>query len=600
MSAFDPGDDPQLWRRSGTYVASPRPRPPMRAITASGRKLTTENNAYQKRLLQPWQLRAFGYYDTIGEINFTAKFLARQISRVRFYPARRLPNGTTEPIESGLPVELLNQIQDPGGGTTQLQFDYGVLMFLTGEGVLFGYDEGTKWRFLWKDEVKREEPNGQWYRVDSEQRPTGEIGTAYRIWSPHPRWMDWGDSPMRAVQDICEELLLLTLAVRSTALTRLTNGLLLIPQEISPAPMTTGMDEDPEQNPFLSDLMEHISNQIENPGSAPARVPPMLEGAYDYLDRVRWIQMHDPQTDYMEKELRLEAIKRLALSLDMSPEDLLGYTDANHWTARSVQLDRWRMFGYNKAELWANAVNEAYLRPALAMEGYDGWENVVIPFDDSQVVISPDRTEDALKAHNQLLISGKAAREALGWKESDAMDGEELEQNVALKLRATDYFGDEFVGPERGPMPSSNGNGNAADGPPEPGVNTGVSRQESRTASALVLGAASLALHRCRELAGVRVRHKCPDCGDGQPDALVAAALGPERAGDPVALVQGATNGYRDFLTEQGMTVEQSAALCQQLEMFAARTLFDPKCPALPSGFVAAANKAMEVSHVLS
>ena len=57
-------------------------------------------------------------------------------------------------IESGPPVEILNQIQDPGGGRSQVQFRYGLLQFITGEGVLFGYDEATKWKFLWKDEVK--------------------------------------------------------------------------------------------------------------------------------------------------------------------------------------------------------------------------------------------------------------------------------------------------------------------------------------------------------------------------------------------------------------------------------------------------------------
>jgi len=568
-------------------------------LTASARRIDVRENAYQKRLVQPWQLRSFGYYDTIGEINFTAKFLARQISRVRFFPAKRLPNASLEPIESGLPVELLNQIQDPGGGTTQLQFDYGVLMFITGEGVLFGYDEGTKWRFLWKDQVKLGD-DGTWMRLDSEMRPTGETGVAYRIWMPHPRWMDWADGPMRAVQDICEELLLLTLAVRATALTRLTNGIFVIPQEISPAPLEVGMDEDPAQNPFLADWMEHTANQIENPGSAAARQPFMFEGAYDYLDRVKWISTHDPQTDYMEKELRLEAIKRLALSLDMSPEDLLGYTDANHWTARSVQLDRWRMFGYNKAELWANAVNEAYLRPALEREGYTDWQDIVIGFDDSQVVISPDRTEDALKAHKDGLINGKAAREALGWKETDKMDGDEKEEWLAIQLRTPEALGGDFAPPERGPMPSANGNGNAADGPPLPGTNTGVSRQESRTASGMVLGAAQMALHRCRELAGVRIRQRCADCGEGQPLSMVASVLGDKVVEDPIKLVKGATDGFHHFLTEQGIETTQAGALCTQLEVFAARTLYQPKCPDLPSGFVAAVTKAQELSHVLS
>ena len=581
-----------------------RQRPRSRALTASAQKLDESSNAYQKRLSQPWQLRSLGYYDTIGEINFTSKFLARQISRVRFYPARRLDDGTTEPIDSGAPVEILNQIQDPGGGQTQVLYDYGRLMFITGEGLLFGYEEGTRWKFLWKDEVKRDEVVGDFYRVDSEQRPTGERGQAYRLWAPHPRWSDWADAPMRAVQDICEVILLLTLGQRATAVTRLTNGMFVIPQEISPAPLTEGLDEDPQQNPLLSDWMEHISNQIENPGSASAKVPFVFEAAYDYLDRVQWIKTHDPATDFMERDSLTDEIKRLALSLDMSPEDLLGYTNANHWTGRQVQLDRWRMFGYNKAELWAGSVADAYLRPQLREEGYSEVpvDEVVIAFDDSQVVISPDRTEDALKAHNDGLISGEAARKAVGWGEKDSMDGEERDEWLAIKLRdpaLIDGEADSMAPPARGPMPSTNGNRSTEDEPPSPGVNTGVSRQESRTASGRVLGAAELALHRCRELAGVRVRHKCPDCADGQPLSVVASALGAE-AGDPVALVRGGTDGFREFLTEQGMDSDNAGAICRQLEVFAARTLYEPKCPELPSGFVAAVNKAQEVSHVLS
>ncbi len=577
-----------------------RQRPHARALTASARRLPGDGGSvYQTRLQQPWQLRALSYYDTIGEINFTSKFLARQISRVRFFPAKRLEDGTVEPIESGDPVDLMNQIQDPGGGCTQVQYDYGRLMFITGEGVAFAYDDGTKWKFLWKEEIRRIPNSNMWERVDFQQKPTGEVGPAYRLWSPHPRWSDLADAPMRAVQDICEELLLLTLAVRATAVTRLTNGILFIPQEASFAPLNPGLDEDPEQNPFMADLMEHISNQIDNPGTSLAATPFIAEMAAEYIPSATWMKTHDPATDYMEKDLRDECIKRLALSLDMSPEDLLGYTNANHWTGRQVQLDRWRMFGYNKAELWAGSICDAYLRPALREMNYPDVEDVVISFDDSQVVISPDRTEDALKANAQGLISGKASRTALGWTEKDAMEGEEYADWMARQLRDPMLLEgvDPGTQPARGPLPNPDMNGNPQDGPPPPGANSGVSRQESRTASARVLGAAELALHRCRELAGVRIRQKCAECGDGQPHSMVASVMGDKLADDPVKLVRGATDGFRELLASQGMEVTQAAALCTQLEFFAARTLTAAACPDLPSGFVASVNKALEVSH---
>ena len=46
-----------------------------------------------------------------------------------------------------------------------------------------------------------------------DKKATGESGIAYRCWTPHPRHSDESDSPMRAVMDIAEELLVLTASV---------------------------------------------------------------------------------------------------------------------------------------------------------------------------------------------------------------------------------------------------------------------------------------------------------------------------------------------------------------------------------------------------
>lgn len=581
-------------------MALPSQRTPARALTAAAAKLNARETSYSRRLAQPWQLRSLGYYDTIGELSFTAKFLARQISRVRFYPARLLPDQTTEPILEGPPVDLLNQIQDPGGGRSRLQFDYGRLMFITGEGVLFGYEDGRRWKFLWKDEVKRLE-NGDYVRLDVQQQETDEIGTGYRMWTPHPRHSDLADSPMRSVQDIAEELLILTLSVRSTALSRMGKGIFKIPQEVSPNPLSVGLDEDPQQNPLLSDWMEHTAAQIEQPGSTEAMQPFLIEAPYDYLDRITWEKTHDPATDYMERDLRIEAIKRLALSLDMSPEDLLGYTDANHWSTRAVQLDRWRMFGFNKAQQFADDLADAYLRPALRDDENfpdDEIDTVVVDFDDSMVVISPDRTEDADKALDRIAIGFAQYREMKGIPETGAPTDEEKAFLTALKTRGQVQLEDgQIVQGERGPLPGANGDRNPSDGPPAPGVKSGVSRQESMTAS--IHGAALMAVHRCRELAGIRIRHKCGECGGEAENHLVASTMGTEEITDPMKLVSGGADGFESLLREWGFAAAQAAALKQQLELWAARTIFQPKLPELPSGFVSQVEKAREVSDAV-
>jgi hypothetical protein len=562
------------------------------------------------RMGQPWQMRALTYYDQIGEIRFASQFYAKLLSKVRYYPARQLSDGTTEPIESGPPVELLERIQDPGGGRSRIQYDYGRLMFVTGEGVLFGdmlETDGERWRFLWKDEVKPSQSGEGWQRVRYDQTAFDppQVGEAYRLWTPHPRHSDLPDSPLHSVLNIAEELLVLTDNVMSTALTRRTNGVFLIPTELSPNAYGDLEDddylgdEDPENNVFLSDWMEHNEAGIENPMDPRAKVPFMLEGAYEYLDRVKWLPTYDPQMDYMERELRMELVKRLALGMDFPPEFLLGMTDANHWTARQVVYDMWRSYGTPVAERFADDLNDAYLRPSLIAEGYPDALNVVISYDDNQVVIPPDRTDDADKALDRAAIGWEGYREMKGIPEDMAPSEEEQQLLISMKLRTpVEIDGGEMMIAQRGPVAEQNG-GNPENGPPSPNGGREVSRQESRTASAEVLGAARMALHRCRELAGVRIRHKCEECAEGQPQSLVAAFMGPEQVADPLRLVQGGADGLRSLLGEFGWEDAQSASLCQQLEVFAARSLFEMKCPELPPGFVAAVERAEEVARAL-
>jgi hypothetical protein len=548
----------------------------------------------------PKQHRALEYYDQIPELHFVCHFLARMMSRVRYFPATLDESGKITEITEGPPVERLNKIQDPGGGRSQIQYRYGLLQTVTGEGVLFGYrldDPDERWKFLWKDEIERRD-DGTFVRLDAQKKETADVGVAYRMWTPHPRHSDEADSPIFAIMDICEELLILTESVRSTAVTRMTNGIFVVPSEISPSPLEPVGDEDPENNVLLTDWMTHVLNQKENIGSAEAAVPFLFEAAYEYLDRVQWIKTHDPATDYMEKDLRLEAIKRMALGMDMPPEALLGMTDANHWTAKQVMHDMWRSHGIPKAEQFADDLSEEYLRRGLEEDGYKDWNRVVVGVDDSQVVISPDRTEDADKALDRIAIGFPGYREMKGIREDMAPTEPEKEFLASLKLRQPiELEGGELVIPQRGPLAQANGN-SPEDGPADPGTRL-TSRQESRTASAEILGAAALALNRCRELAGVRIRRNDDLIAPGIPLPLIASVLGPEKVTDPLKLVKGGAAGYRSLLEEWGFEPSQAESLAQTLEVYAARTLYEPRQPELPAGFIAQVEKAKETSDAL-
>lgn len=579
-------------------MALPTTRVPRRALTASAAKLGgREESAYSKRMAAPWQGRALNYYDQIGEFRYAAQFYARMMSRVRYFPALLQDNGDLDEITEGPPVERLNRIQDAGGGRSRLQYDYGRLMWVTGEGVLFGYrleTENERWKFLWKDEIKRKD-DGTFVRVNANMQETKDVGVAYRMWTPHPRHSDEADSPMRPITDIAEELLALTASVMGTTKSRMTNGIIFLPQEISPNALEPLGEEDAENNIFLADYIEHVTSQIENYGSPESKVPFLLEGAYEFGDRLRWIQTHDPQTDYMEIGLRKECIERSALAFDMPPEALKGMSDANHWGAKQIMHDMWRNHGIAKAEQFADDLGEAYLRPALEEDAYADWNRVVVALDDSKVVMSPDRTEDADKALDRIAIGFSGYRELKGIREDMAPTDVEREFLASLKIRQEVEIQDgELVIPQRGPVANPDANGSPEDGPPAPTGGRSGSRQESL--SAHILGAADLALMRCRELAGIRIRHKCKDCAAGHPDSLVAAILGATEVTDPMKLVHGGTDGFKSLLGERGFGKDLAASLCQTLEVYAARTLFEPRQPDLPSGFMAQVEKAREVS----
>ena len=336
----------------------PSRNPRQRPLTASALKMSTAaggGSETMQRLSLDWQERALQYYDEVGELRYAAQFYARMLKQLRIYPAMREPGREHgDEIKEGLPVDLMERIQDPGGGRSQMQWNYGRLMFITGEGYLLGRRLNTddeRWDFVWKEGLRIERgvikykpsPNG-----DEETYGPGDA-IAYKMWTPHPRWPGLADSPMRAALDIAEELIILTRSVRSTAVSRLVrSGMLLIPQEIEPPPQEPVGDEDPLNSPLLRDLVEHVTGAVENPGTAEATVPFILFGGAEWLDKVKKIEMHNPDTDYLERDLREEAIKRLALSLDMPPEILLGMADANHWCTTPdteiMTLDGWRAY----------------------------------------------------------------------------------------------------------------------------------------------------------------------------------------------------------------------------------------------------------------
>ncbi len=592
-------------KASLTASANFRNRKP-KALVASAMQIDAMDSAYQTRMALGWQERALQYINLIPELNYASRFYARMMQALRIYPAKLDEKGNAKAIETGLPVELLDAIQGPGGGRAQLQAAYGRLQFITGEGYLFGRDTGRdtwRWLFVWNDEIAINQSTGTliwtpYFGGKTQEFQIGQNAQAYRFWTPHPGRSGEADSPMRSAVEglIAEELIALTRTVRSTAVSRLLNGVIILPSELSFGAEEPGLDDDPEANPFIKKFVEHISGVVENAGSAEAATPFVLEIANEFAPNVRWERLHDPATDYLERDLRTEAVGRLAHGMDLPPEVLTGLGLTNHWAAKQIIDDMYKSHGAPVAARFCEDLNDAYLRPALEKAEYPDWDRVVLLVDPTEVMVRPDRSDDANEAWDRGAIGWPALRRSKGFTEDDKMtDPEEIAIWEALKLRDPTLIpgNDQVVPPAAGATPSGD-NTNPSNGPPQPGPN-GVSRQDGMK----IIGAAEMALRRCREMAGARIRrfdtkcHECLERADGKPNMLVAALIGPEnlaRLGtpEPLKLVEGGSDGFRSLLQDTwGIPDAQATALSQMVEMHAARTIFDSEVSELPSGFEA-------------
>lgn len=639
----------------------------VKAITASAVRIGLNDSDMLRRVAQGWQTRAFLYYEQMGEIWYAAQFYARALAKLelnvkKIDAASAAGAGEEEDVEDARIQGYVTRIQDPGGGRANLLGAYGRLMFLTGEGYLLctnpveqdapvgegggsadGLDDDDteeltvqdqadglyeQWEFLSTDEL-RPTGDGSFTRfkapslnaeeIDLEDEdnwaPVPGTAVAYRLWRRHPRYSILADAPMRGILDLCEELLLLTMAVRARAVSRVAgSGILLVPEEISPPPLTPDGDEDPAEDPLLADLTEAMVTPISDPGTASAVVPFILRGPAEYLKELRLIELSDPTKLYPETGLRTECIRRMAIGADMPPEALIGTEDSNHWTAWSIDEQTWKAHIQPIAQMLVDDLTAAYLRPAMTADGVANPELYVVAYDASAVINHPDRTKDAKDLWDRLAISDDALREAGGFTEDAAPEEEEWLRRAGFLMRDSSMAAYAIpavranIEPTPGEIVTADGTDGAATGAVEKPAESGGTgaptppEQQAAPPSAVaasaygaeVAGAVRVSIQRCRELAGSRLRSRCsgiPEAAaliDGVPAGLVASGLGRERVQviasgvTPRELVRGGAAALIAALTDFGMSRGEATALAQAVERHAAQTLYATKPSQLP------------------
>lgn len=605
------------------------------ALVASGRLITHGQANYLRRLIQPWQIRSFGYYDLVGEIKYAAQFYARALSNLTLHAAEIDENGDLVPTDDDEVKAAVDRIRDPGSvGRKGLLADYGRLMFLTGEALLFVWHnpetDMEQWEMLSTDELRA--LDGDYTRFMAPSLPAANFqpmpddayvpvpntagrpkAVAYRLWKRHPRFSALPDAPMEGVLELCEELVLLTHAVRARAMSRLAgSGILFVDDRITTRPQEATPDDDILEDPFLADLTESMTLPITDQGTAEAVVPMVarvhVPDNTKIADLVYHLQLVDPMQLYPETNLRMECVRRIAICLDMPPEMLLGLGNLNHWNVWGIDEQSWKYHLQPMADHLVADLTSAYLTPYLKnVLGRSDWDKFVIDYDAAKVINHPDRSKDYFQAHAVGVIGDEALREAIGATEDDVPTQEEMARIIGLAVKDASlaWFGTpaprggavetapgEITSDQPGDVdvqPAQSTGASVEKGPPPGGPN-----DDAVTSSALVAGAESwgmFALLRARESAGAKVlnqirrRKDLQDAVHGVRAGDVAATLGRDVIRqlnlDAAGLLLGARPLILDVLAQFGCDQAQAEAISNYIERHAARTLFDlnPQVP---------------------
>ncbi|HEY4452399.1 MAG TPA: hypothetical protein VGN13_12490 [Solirubrobacteraceae bacterium] len=434
---------------------------PLRVLTAAATRVNLDDRTEAKRLRklrQGWQSQAWDFRDSIGELRYAIEFLANCTRRMKLYPAAYATTGEADnpvPLSdvADIPTNVqrlaTEAIEDLGHGRlaiSNLLHSLSTNTSTAGEAWLLGRtDEKTGedvWTIRSVDEIVISDDRYQLREVPSDSQGTfplieldPELTVISRIWTPHPRFRMLADSPLRAMLDDCESLMILRRMIRATGRSRLNAGILRVPDEIS-IKVPVDDDADPEADPFMAALTEAMMEPISEEGAAGAVVPIVVRGPGDKLAQLDHLSLASTFSAE-EAKVRDELIGIIATSFDLPKEIVQGIADMNHWSAWQVDDNTFRHHVEPHVIGICESLTGAYLRPYLESRGVSPQvaSRVLFWYDPTELVTHPDQTKDALDLHDRLVISDEALLKIAGFDEQDRPAKSEIQVRLLEKMR---------------------------------------------------------------------------------------------------------------------------------------------------------------------
>lgn len=415
-----------------------------------------------------WQRDAYGFYETIGELAEVLNETASSLERCDFRPVSMGASGSPDAFKETTDervIRVWRAFVGPRGGKPELIRKAALHLQIAGESFLvgqpvkteFGMDAGMTWEFLSGEEI-RVENNGKTIKRNygyAGMQPVELDADSYiaRLWRSDPKFSERADCAVKHVLPICSEIVLLTQVVDAIAKSRLSAGILFVPDEMSFGPFDETEDDSDETDdidPLTQELSEQLTAPVEDRTSAASLVPLIMRGPAEFADKIIPITIAR-DLDHMYQDLRLEAIKRLATGLDIPVEIMFGKGGLNHWTGYNIDADFITKHIAPVGMMIAEFLTAAYLRPMLVeFEGMTEEEaaDYELYFDSSKITSRTDTGPNARMAYTLKQISALAYLRESGFDEADMPSPEERKERDLRALMDAEpvIFGPQIIG----------------------------------------------------------------------------------------------------------------------------------------------------------
>jgi hypothetical protein len=494
------------------------------SLVAAAITVSSAINRRKYRKTEPWQTQAWNHYDARGPLRYATSWFANALSRAKLVPARIDPELGITPITSGPAYDAMQELyKGADGGAAALLKAMGQHFFIAGEWYLVGRGARPEddtistadeiWEVVSVEEMKvtGTGKNEKWSidYGDGEKIPITAKDVVIRMWNPHPRKRTQPDSPVKAALGDLTELEILSHHIGAQVFSRLAGaGLLVLPSEMTFAKPANAPADVDGADPFMVSLANTMTTAVNDPASISSLVPIIIKAPGEYIEKIQHLTFWSPLDD-KAIEMRTDAIRNLAISLDLPPEVLTGTADVNHWGAWQIEESSIKAHIEPALEVIAGSLTTAYLRKVVDDP------DVIVAYDTSALRLRPNRSKEALELYDRGELNGKALRRETGFENDDAHDESSFEQWL-LKKVATGSATPEMVnaalgmlGVDLGPGLGDNGNNESR---PDPSLQQHPTyeppQRDGNAEAASLMATCNVLAYRAFERAGNRLKNK--------------------------------------------------------------------------------------------